>query len=80
MLTQPSDSTLSIKTVEWLRDNGLRGLVNRVETIYYTLNAPATGGAGAARAAEAARGGGLQPKPWWPRTGASITGRRGSDP
>jgi hypothetical protein len=45
MLTQPSDSTLSIKTVEWLRDNGLRGLVNRVETIYYTLNAPATGGA-----------------------------------
>src|SRR5262249_11342047 len=28
MLTQRSDSTLSIRTVEWLRDNGLRGLVN----------------------------------------------------
>ena len=44
MLTQRSDSTLSIRTVEWLRDNGLRGLVNKVESIYYTLNAPATGG------------------------------------
>jgi Phosphodiester glycosidase len=44
MLTQRSDSTLSIRTVEWLRDNGARGLVNRVENIYYTLNAPATGG------------------------------------
>jgi hypothetical protein len=44
MLTQPSDSSLSIRTVEWLRDSGLRGLVNRIETIYYTLNAPATGG------------------------------------
>jgi hypothetical protein len=44
MLTQRSDSSLSIRTVEWLRDNGMRGLVNRIETIYYTLNAPATGG------------------------------------
>jgi hypothetical protein len=44
MLTQRSDSTLSIRTVEWLRDNGARGLVNRVENIYYTLTAPATGG------------------------------------
>jgi hypothetical protein len=44
MLTQRSDSTLSIRTVEWLRDNGLRGLVNEIETIYYSLNAPATGG------------------------------------
>ncbi len=44
MLTQRSDSSLSIRTVEWLRDNGLRGVVNKVESIYYTLNAPATGG------------------------------------
>jgi hypothetical protein len=44
MLTEPSDSSLGIRTVEWLRDNGLRGLVNKVESIYYTLNAPATGG------------------------------------
>ncbi|MEA2212875.1 MAG: hypothetical protein QOF83_2823 [Solirubrobacteraceae bacterium] len=44
MLTQRSDSSLSIRTVEWLRDNGARGLVNRVENIYYSLNAPAKGG------------------------------------
>jgi Phosphodiester glycosidase len=44
MLTEPSDSSLSIRTVEWLRDNGARGLVNRVENIYYSLTAPSTGG------------------------------------
>ena len=27
-----------IRTVEWLRDNGARGLVNKVESIYYSLN------------------------------------------
>ena len=44
MLVTPSDSTLSVRSVEWLRDNGARGLVNQVESIYYSLNAPATGG------------------------------------
>jgi hypothetical protein len=44
MLSTPSDSSLGIRTVEWLRDNGARGLVNTVESIYYSLNAPATGG------------------------------------
>jgi hypothetical protein len=44
MLAQPSNSSLGIRTVEWLRDNGARGLVNRVENLYYSLNAPATGG------------------------------------
>ncbi len=44
MITSPSDSSLSIRTVEWIRDNGGRGLVNRVESIYYSLNAPAKGG------------------------------------
>jgi Phosphodiester glycosidase len=44
MLTQPSDTSLGIRSVEWLRDNGARGLVNRVESIYYSMNAPATGG------------------------------------
>jgi hypothetical protein len=44
MLTQPSDSGLSIRTVEWMRDNGARGLVNQVENMYYSLNAPTTGG------------------------------------
>ena len=35
---------LGIRTVEWMRDNGARGLVNDVENIYYSLNAPAKGG------------------------------------
>jgi hypothetical protein len=46
MLTQRSDSSLGIRTVEWLRDNGARGLVNQVESIYYSLTAPSTGGPG----------------------------------
>jgi hypothetical protein len=45
-VTQASNSGLGIRTVEWLRDNGARGLVNKVESIYYSLNAPATGGPG----------------------------------
>ena len=45
MLGHRSDSSFSIRTVEWLRDNGARGLVNRVESLYYsTLGAPSTGG------------------------------------
>jgi hypothetical protein len=45
-LTQTSNSGLGIRTVEWLRDNGARGLVNWVESTYYSLNSPATGGPG----------------------------------
>jgi len=43
-LAAPSNSTVSIRTVEWLRDNGARGLVNKVEAVYYSLNAPSKGG------------------------------------
>ncbi len=43
-IAAPSDSSLGIRTVEWMRDNGARGLVNKVESIYYSLNAPSTGG------------------------------------
>jgi hypothetical protein len=46
MLTHQSDSSIGVRTVEWLRDNGARGLVNRVENIYYSLSAPAKGGPG----------------------------------
>ena len=44
MALQPSDTSLAIRSVEWLRDNGARGLVNKVESTYYSLNAPSTGG------------------------------------
>lgn len=43
-LSQRSDSTIGIRTVEWLRDNGARGLVDRVENLYYSLTAPSKGG------------------------------------
>jgi hypothetical protein len=44
MLGQRSDSSLGIRTVEWLRDHGARGLVNDIENAYYSLTAPAKGG------------------------------------
>ncbi|WP_249010735.1 phosphodiester glycosidase family protein [Conexibacter sp. DBS9H8] len=45
----PSNSALTIRSVEWLRDNGLRSLVTTVENIYYTWQAPAKGGPGLKR-------------------------------
>jgi len=44
-MLQRSDSSLGIRTVEWIRDNGARSVVNTVENWYYSLNAPAKGGA-----------------------------------
>ena len=43
-MSEPSNSSLGIRSVEWLRDNGAAGLVARVESIYYTLTAPSKGG------------------------------------
>jgi hypothetical protein len=40
----PSNSTAGIRSVEWLRDHGAAGLVAKVESIYYSLTAPAKGG------------------------------------
>jgi hypothetical protein len=44
MATEASNSSLGIRTVEWLRNNGAAGLVAQVESIYYTLTAPSKGG------------------------------------
>jgi hypothetical protein len=44
-LARRSDSGLGIRTVEWLRDNGARGVVDDVENLYYSLTAPVKGGA-----------------------------------
>jgi hypothetical protein len=46
VVNQTSNSSLGIRTVEWLRDNGARGLVTKVESLYYAANAPSTGGPG----------------------------------
>src|SRR5579875_933401 len=43
-MLQPSSTPLSIRSVEWLRDNGAAGIVNRIEYIYYTMTAPSKGG------------------------------------
>ncbi len=43
-MTQASNSSMGIRTVEWLRDNGAAGLVASVESIYYSLTAPSKGG------------------------------------
>lgn len=44
VVLQTSNSSLGIRTVEWLRDHGARGLVNAVESLYYSASAPSTGG------------------------------------
>ncbi len=43
-MTQRSDSSLFIRTVEWLSNNGARAIVTSVENLYYTWTAPAPGG------------------------------------
>lgn len=43
-MSETSNSSLSIRSVEWLRDNGAAGLVASVESLYYTLTAPSKGG------------------------------------
>ncbi len=43
-LTGQSDSSIGVRTIEWLRDNGARGLVDDVENFYYSLSAPSKGG------------------------------------
>jgi hypothetical protein len=40
----PSNSSFTINAVEWLRDHGAAGVASSVESVYYQLNAPSTGG------------------------------------
>jgi hypothetical protein len=42
----PSNSSLSIRSVEWLRDNGAGSIVSAAEGYFYTLTAPSKGGPG----------------------------------
>jgi len=41
---RPGSDTLSVRTVEWIRDHGGNGIVNTVERWWYTNNPPPTGG------------------------------------
>jgi hypothetical protein len=44
-LAGPSNSSFTIRSFEWLRDHGAASLASRIESIYYSMNAPSTGGA-----------------------------------
>jgi hypothetical protein len=43
-MSSPSNSSFMINTLEWFRDNGAASFVTSIENIYYSLNAPSTGG------------------------------------
>ncbi|MEO6996692.1 MAG: phosphodiester glycosidase family protein [Terracoccus sp.] len=43
-MTYPGNAPASVRAVEWVRDHGGGGLVDRVETWYYSRNAPAAVG------------------------------------
>jgi hypothetical protein len=45
-MLSPSNTSFSIRAVEWLRSHGGAGLVSAVENVYYSLNAPSKGGPG----------------------------------
>lgn len=49
MLQPAHNIPLSIRSVEWLRDNGARGIVNQIENTYYSMTAPSKGGPGLKR-------------------------------
>ena len=43
-MAAPSNSSLGIRSVEWLRDHGAAQLVSDGESLYYSLTAPSKGG------------------------------------
>jgi hypothetical protein len=43
-VTGPSNSSFAIRSFEWLRDHGAAQVVSQIESFYYSLNAPSTGG------------------------------------
>lgn len=40
----PSNSSFMIRSFEWLRSSGAAAIASQIEDVYYSLNAPATGG------------------------------------
>jgi hypothetical protein len=43
-MTIPAQDSLSVRSVEWMRENGMAGMVNTVEHWWYSKNAPPVGG------------------------------------
>jgi hypothetical protein len=56
-VTAPSNSTLAIRSVEWMRDNGAGSLVSAVEGWVYTATAPSKGGPALTRLPDATSAG-----------------------
>ncbi len=44
MVASPSNTSIDIRSIEWLRSNGGAGFVSEIERIYYSLTAPSKGG------------------------------------
>lgn len=40
----PSNSSFTIRSFEWLRDHGAAQIASQIESVYYSFNAPSTGG------------------------------------
>ena len=53
-MAEPSNSSLGVRSVEWLREHGAAGLVSQVESTYYSLTAPSKGGPRCARCPKSA--------------------------
>lgn len=43
-MAKPSNVSLGVRTVEWIRDHGGAGLVSQIESWWYSLHAPSKGG------------------------------------
>jgi hypothetical protein len=43
-LSERSAVSVGVRFVEWVRDNGGAGIVSKIESIWYSINAPSTGG------------------------------------
>jgi hypothetical protein len=54
-MTSPSNSSFTIRSFEWLRDHGAAQIASKIESVYYSWNAPSTGGAPLHRLPLAAR-------------------------
>jgi hypothetical protein len=78
-MNAPSNTPFGVRAVEWLRDNGAAWLVSDVEALYYSFNAPSTGGPRLKAlprvgVASAATGGGYSPPPIAPVIQPTLPG------
>jgi Phosphodiester glycosidase len=71
-MSRPSNTGVAVNSVEWLRDNGAAWLVSDVEAVYYSLNAPSTGGPALKRLPTVGVGAGLTASSYRPAPIAPV--------